>query len=69
MAFAGRQEFTRLKGVFHHEDEWIALNKSGKEIVVKHSAYRRDSRVEIFAESLPNGWSEAEAELLKCLMR
>ena len=68
MAFAGRPEFTRLKGVFQLEDEWIALNKSGNDIIVKHSAYRRDSRVEIFAKTLANGWGEVETELLSCFI-
>ena len=68
MAFAGQPEFTRLKGVFHLEHEWIALNKSGNEVTLKHSAYRRDSRVEIFSDSHSTKWDQVESKLLDCLI-
>lgn len=67
MAFANGPEFTRLKGVFHLEDEWISINRTGHEVTVKHSAYRRDSRVEVFASSGVN-WTEVGSELSKCLV-
>jgi G3E family GTPase len=65
MNFAGRPEYGRLKGVFHLEHEWIALNKSGNDLTVKHSAYRRDSRLEIIANE-PQEWLAVERNLLNC---
>ncbi len=58
--------FTRLKGVFHCEHEWIAVNRTADGMSVKPTAYRRDSRVEIFAAELPDGWAGVEWELVGC---
>jgi G3E family GTPase len=66
MAFVNRPGFTRLKGVFHLEDEWISINRAGNEVTVKHSAYRRDSRVEVFG-SEGIDWAIVERELISCL--
>ena len=56
----------RLKGVFHLPYEWAAINRSGTGLSVKHTAYRRDSRIEVFSDSLD--WLEFEQSLLACLL-
>lgn len=58
----------RLKGVFRVEDDWIAINRVGTSTTVTPTHYRRDSRVEIFAE-LGVDWNEIEGELLSCLIK
>ncbi len=59
---------SRLKGVFRTPWEWVAVNRAGKDVTVTPTAYRRDSRVEVFAENLPGGWDGFEAALLGCLL-
>ena len=63
---AGTKEVSRLKGVFHVADEWIAVNRTGTAVSVSPTAYRRDSRVEVFAESLD--WNTFEQQLMACLL-
>lgn len=58
----------RLKGVFRLADEWVAVNRVGRAVEVTPTAYRRDSRVEVFAADLPGGWDGFERELLGCLV-
>ena len=60
------REVTRLKGVFRVADEWIAVNRAGSAVSVSPTAYRRDSRIEAFAEGLD--WSAFERELFACLL-
>jgi G3E family GTPase len=55
---------TRLKGVFHGAEEWIAVNRVGPTFRVTPTAYRRDSRLEVFAERLD--WDAFEKCLLGC---
>ncbi|MBP3957568.1 GTP-binding protein [Gemmata sp. G18] len=62
---ANTKEVTRLKGVFHLADEWAAVNRAGTAMSVAPTAYRRDSRVEVFAEGLD--WDRFERELMACL--
>jgi hypothetical protein len=57
---------TRLKGVFHLPHEWAAVNRAGPTLTVAPTAYRRDSRLEVFSDSLD--WNEFEQELLGCLV-
>ena len=52
---------TRLKGVFQVEDAWLAINRSGTALGVNQTAYRRDSRVEVFGKL---NWGDFEIELL-----
>ncbi|MEO2090439.1 MAG: GTP-binding protein, partial [Gemmataceae bacterium] len=59
-------EILRLKGVFRTVNGWIAVNRRDAEVSVKPTAYRRDSRVEVFAVGLTGGWAGFEAELLAC---
>ncbi len=54
----------RLKGVFHGADEWIAVNRVGPTLRVEPTAYRRDSRLEVFAEELD--WDTFEKRLIEC---
>jgi G3E family GTPase len=63
-------EFLRLKGVFRVErDEWVLVNRAGAELTVEPIAYRRDSRVEVFAARPVANWDELERRLLACLRR
>jgi hypothetical protein len=55
---------TRLKGVFRVADEWIAVNRAGTAVSVTPTTYRRDSRLEVFAEGLD--WGEFEGALAAC---
>ncbi len=61
--------FVRLKGVFRCEHEWVAVNRTTDGTSVKPTAYRRDSRVEIFVTDPPGGWAGVEAALVGCLTR
>jgi len=57
----------RLKGVFHVEDDWIAINRSRSGTTVASTAYRRDSRVEVFGDEDVN-WGTFEQSLRACLV-
>lgn len=57
---------TRLKGVFRVEDEWIGVNRAGTAVSVSPTAYRRDSRIEVFSEALD--WDTFEAALRACVL-
>lgn len=61
---AQMKQVTRLKGVFRVQDEWIAVNRAGTAVSVSPTAYRRDSRIEVFAEGLD--WDAFETQLLAC---
>jgi len=63
--FADYPSIYRLKGVFHVKHEWIAVNRAASSVAVGVSAYRRDSRVEVFANDV--NWQEFEAGMLACL--
>jgi G3E family GTPase len=54
----------RLKGVFRVQDDWIAVNRTGSGLTTTPTAYRRDSRVEVFADS-PD-WDAFERGLSAC---
>jgi G3E family GTPase len=55
---------SRLKGVFRLPHEWVAVNRVGVELSVTPTAYRRDSRLEVFADSAD--WDVFERDLLAC---
>jgi len=57
---------SRLKGVFHLPDEWETVNRSGTAVSVAPTAYRRDSRLEVFSDILD--WDAFEQELIQCLI-
>jgi len=57
---------TRLKGVFRVEDEWVAVNRAGTAVSVSPTAYRRDSRIEVFSDTLD--WDTFEGQLRACVI-
>jgi hypothetical protein len=57
---------TRLKGVFRVPGDWIAVNRAGGNTTVTPTAYRRDSRLEVFADN-PD-WPAFERALRGCLV-
>jgi hypothetical protein len=59
-------EVTRLKGVFRLVDEWAVVNRAGTAVHVAPTAYRRESRLEVFGEGLD--WLAFERALLDCLL-
>jgi G3E family GTPase len=67
--FARYPQIDRLKGVFRIEHEWIVVNRSGTGVSVGATSYRRDSRIEVFADDLPGGWETLEAGLVSCYLR
>jgi G3E family GTPase len=60
------KEVTRVKGVFHLPDEWAAVNRAGSAVSVTPTTYRRDSRLEVFADGLD--CDEFERALVACLL-
>ena len=60
----GVEGVSRLKGVFHLPDEWAAINRIGTALSVTPTAYRRDSRLEVFSDSLD--WAAFGGQLLRC---
>jgi G3E family GTPase len=64
---SGTKDVARLKGVFRVADEWIAVNRTGSAVSVAPTAYRRDSRLEIFANELD--WQAFEQQLIGCLSK
>jgi hypothetical protein len=48
------------------QDEWVAVNRAGTATSVSPTAYRRDSRLEVFAEGLD--WDAFERELVACMI-
>lgn len=56
----------RLKGVFHCQDDWWTINRSGNDTTFRRSAWRRDSRLEIIHSSSELLWNEVEAQLMTC---
>lgn len=52
----------RLKGIFHCDDEWWAINRKGIESSLKISSYRSDSRLEIIS-TVPIDWNCIELAL------
>jgi G3E family GTPase len=68
LALVGNVEgVSRLKGVFHLPDEWATVNRAGTAVSVAPTAYRRDSRLEVFSDSFD--WEEFEKSLVACLLR
>ena len=59
---------SRVKGVFRVEDDWLTINRVGTSTTVSPTSYRRDSRVEIFADEIEIDWLHVEGQLLGCLV-
>jgi G3E family GTPase len=66
LALLGGAPATRLKGVFNLGGEWAAVNRTGAAVTVAPTAYRRDSRLELFSDALD--WAAFERDLLACLL-
>jgi G3E family GTPase len=65
LALLGKAEgVERLKGAFHLQDEWVTINRTGTAVSVAPTAYRRDSRLEVFSDTLD--WVEFEVRLQAC---
>lgn len=54
----------RVKGIFHCSDDWWLFNRTGQDVAVSRTAYRRDSRVEVMTDSEFPDWSELEARMI-----
>lgn len=54
----------RVKGFFRCSDDWWLLNRSGSDISLTPTAYRRDSRVEIITDDPAVAWAQVEQRLL-----
>jgi G3E family GTPase len=67
--FASQPKVTRLKGVFHTQEGWFVIHRVENRTTEETTSYRRDSRIEIFAQGLEGGWEEYERRLLECLIR
>ena len=61
--FLAAGEVLRLKGIFHTTAGWLAFNRRDNEMTVTSTAYRRDSRIEVFGVS---DWTAWEPGLLGC---
>ena len=59
---------SRIKGVFHVEDDWITFNRVGWEMSVEPTSYRRDSRLEVILDHASRRWDEFQYELQRCVM-
>jgi G3E family GTPase len=58
----------RVKGIFHCQDDWWAINRKGQESSLQPSSYRSDSRLEIIADQ-PLDWHEIESQLLSTTVK
>ncbi|MFO0940939.1 MAG: CobW family GTP-binding protein, partial [Pirellulales bacterium] len=56
----------RLKGIFHCDNDWWAVNRKGAESSLTSSSYRSDSRLEIIADQ-PTDWDAIETTLMSCI--
>ncbi len=50
----------RIKGLFHCTDDWWLINRTGHDVSVTRTAYRRDSRVEVITDNELLKWAELE---------
>lgn len=66
--FANTPDVTRLKGIFHLEEGWFVVHRVDSMTSEENTYYRRDSRLEIFAQNLTGGWDGYEQRLLDCLI-
>jgi len=54
----------RIKGLFRCDDDWWIINRSGVEVSITLTAYRRDSRLEIITDDPELNWMTIEQRLL-----
>lgn len=60
------QPILRMKGIFHCEQSWWAINRKADGESLVESAYRSDSRLEIITNQ-PTDWQKIEEGLISCL--
>ena len=66
LAFLGTApHVTRLKGVFHTDHDWLAVQRTFLGFTVAPTSYRRDSRIEVFADT--QEWESLERGLNSCI--
>ena len=53
----------RIKGLFHCSDDWWLINRTGHDVSVSRTAWRRDSRVEVITDNELLNWERLEAEM------
>jgi len=58
------ENLQRLKGVFRTPGEWLLIDRVRNEMTVTPIAYRRDSRVEVIADTGNMDWTGLEGALL-----
>ncbi len=59
------QPVQRVKGLFHCDDDWWLINRSGAETSLTRTAYRRDSRLEIITDDVTLDWTKLEGCLIE----
>lgn len=59
--------FLRLKGIFHCDNDWWAINRKGSDASLNVSSYRRDSRLEIISDQATD-WDRIEIALMTSLI-
>jgi len=64
----GTADIIRLKGVFKVDGECIAVQRTRDGSTVRTIAYRRDSRIEVFATAAAFDWNAFEQQLVACLV-
>ena len=64
MAMAEDDSVERIKGAFRIGGDAILLNRAGKEIETRRTAYARDSRIEAISSSPDTDWDAIERGLL-----
>jgi len=56
----------RLKGIFHCDANWWAINRAKDTTTYTESTWRRDSRLEIIVEDPATDWQQFESMLFEC---
>lgn len=64
--FVNSDSFTRIKGIFHTNNDWYLFNRSDKHFSKEKLARSADSRVEIIEPNF-HDWNAVEARLLECI--
>ena len=67
MTLAEDDDIERIKGAFRVGGDAILLNRTGKKIETRPTAYARDSRVEVISRNPATDWDRLEQELKACL--
>ena len=59
----------RVKGIFRCSDDWWLFNRTGNDVSMRVSAYRRDSRVEVITNDAVPNWDDVETSLRVAIVR